>query len=100
QTLLYISGNYVRAYGLTITRSGKQGIVINGNDCWLEECEVFSNWQANIVAGIESSSGRDVNRGTILYCSAHHSRLGAGISLRMDNRDDYNLDGWTIKRCL
>ncbi len=100
QTLLYISGNYVRAYGLKITRSGKQGIVINGNDCWVEECEVFSNWQVNIVAGIDSSPGRDVNGGTILYCNTHHSRLGSGIWLGMENRKDYNVDGWMTKRCI
>ncbi len=100
QTLMKISADYVRLYGLGLTRSGKHGITVDGNHCWVEECSAYSNWYGNIVGGVNSSAGRDVNGGTIIYCSAHHSRRGSGIVLGLDDRKDYNADDWTIKRSL
>jgi hypothetical protein len=100
QTLLDITGKYVRVYGLNFRQSGEYGIGITGSNCWIEECESHSNWQANICAGINSVPGVDVNSGTIIHCKTHHSRMGVGITINLDNRENYNADGWTIKRCI
>jgi hypothetical protein len=100
QKLLTISGDYVRVFGLKVHWSGGSGISINGNFCHVEECESCNNYFTNINCGGDSMPGRNVVGGTILYCKAHHSRIGNGIFLVCDDKENYNVDGWTIRRCL
>lgn len=100
QDLLVISGDYVRVFGLKVRDSARLGISINGSHCWIEECEFYDNWSTGLCYGMDSVPGRDVNNGTIIYCKVHHSRVLSGIFLNCDARENYNVDGWTIRRCL
>ncbi len=81
ETLVAISGNYIRVSGLEITNSSKAGLTVLGNYNIVENCRAYANWLNGFSVGGTVSSNNNIFR----YLESHHNRHGGGILLGLSS---------------
>lgn len=100
QTLIDVSGDFWRLYGIEIADSTKYGVNLHGNDAYMAECNAHDCWSNNIVVGDENVGADDCTGVVVEFNKAHHSRVGAGIAIILEAGTSYNVDNITIRRNL
>lgn len=87
QTLVFIQpgANYIQVSGLDLTNCQQSAFTIEGNFCYVQECQAHDNWLTGFGISRVKASGVTVQGDVIRWCDAHYNRHFTGMLMGLED---------------